>query len=41
MILGILDGMPFGGVKQSGWGRETGFAGISRVLETKSVYLAT
>jgi len=36
---GILDkAMPFGGFKQSGWGRESGFEGISPFLETKSVY---
>ena len=36
---GILDkSMPFGGFKQSGWGREAGFEGIEPFLETKSVY---
>jgi acyl-CoA reductase-like NAD-dependent aldehyde dehydrogenase len=36
---GILDkAMPFGGFKQSGWGREAGFEGITPFLETKSVY---
>ena len=30
--------MPFGGVKQSGWGRESGVEGLSAFLETKSVY---
>ncbi|SCW75595.1 phenylacetaldehyde dehydrogenase [Sphingobium faniae] len=36
---GILDkAMPFGGFKQSGWGREAGFEGIAPFLETKSVY---
>jgi acyl-CoA reductase-like NAD-dependent aldehyde dehydrogenase len=36
---GILDrAMPFGGFKQSGWGRESGFEGIEPFLETKSVY---
>ncbi len=36
---GILDRtMPFGGFKQSGWGRESGFEGIEPFLETKSVY---
>jgi succinate-semialdehyde dehydrogenase/glutarate-semialdehyde dehydrogenase len=32
---------PFGGVKQSGFGREGGFEGISEYLETKYVALAT
>jgi phenylacetaldehyde dehydrogenase len=31
--------MPFGGFKQSGWGRESGFEGIAPYLETKSVYM--
>ncbi len=36
---GLLDkAMPFGGFKQSGWGRESGFEGIAPFLETKSVY---
>jgi succinate-semialdehyde dehydrogenase/glutarate-semialdehyde dehydrogenase len=30
---------PFGGVKQSGFGREGGFEGISEYLETKYVAL--
>jgi aldehyde dehydrogenase (NAD+) len=30
--------MPFGGYKQSGWGREYGKEGIEMYLETKSVY---
>jgi acyl-CoA reductase-like NAD-dependent aldehyde dehydrogenase len=30
--------MPFGGFKQSGWGRENGEEGLSAFLETKSVY---
>jgi phenylacetaldehyde dehydrogenase len=29
--------MPFGGYKQSGWGRENGFEGIDAYLQTKSV----
>jgi len=29
--------MPFGGMKQSGWGRENGREGIEQYLETKSV----
>jgi succinate-semialdehyde dehydrogenase/glutarate-semialdehyde dehydrogenase len=32
---------PFGGVKQSGFGREGGYEGISEYLETKYVALAT
>jgi succinate-semialdehyde dehydrogenase/glutarate-semialdehyde dehydrogenase len=32
---------PFGGVKQSGFGREGGFEGIGEYLETKYVALAT
>jgi succinate-semialdehyde dehydrogenase/glutarate-semialdehyde dehydrogenase len=32
---------PFGGVKQSGFGREGGFEGISEYLETKYVALAS
>lgn len=36
---GILDkAMPFGGFKESGWGREAGLEGIAPFLETKSVY---
>ncbi len=31
---------PFGGVKQSGFGREGGFEGIDEYLETKYVALA-
>lgn len=30
--------MPFGGYKQSGWGRENGWDGIESYLQTKSVY---
>lgn len=32
--------MPFGGYKQSGWGREGGWEGIEAYLETKSVLVA-
>jgi acyl-CoA reductase-like NAD-dependent aldehyde dehydrogenase len=31
--------MPFGGYKQSGWGRELGEEGMSAFLESKSVYV--
>ncbi|MFA5632490.1 MAG: aldehyde dehydrogenase family protein [Porticoccaceae bacterium] len=30
--------MPFGGYKQSGWGREGGFEGLEAYLQTKSVF---
>ena len=30
--------MPFGGYKQSGWGRENGFEGVEAYLQTKSVF---
>jgi phenylacetaldehyde dehydrogenase len=30
--------MPFGGYKQSGWGREFGKDGIDMYLQSKSVY---
>lgn len=33
-------GMPFGGYKQSGWGRERGYDGISMYTETKSVIVS-
>lgn len=37
---GLLDvTMPFGGVKESGWGREHGDEGLDAFLETKSVYV--
>ena len=29
--------LPFGGYKQSGWGRENGFDGVDAFLETKTV----
>jgi phenylacetaldehyde dehydrogenase len=32
--------MPWGGYKQSGWGRENGFDGLSPYLQTKSVVIA-
>lgn len=31
--------LPFGGYKESGWGREGGFAGLDAFLEQKSVYI--
>ena len=30
--------MPFGGYKQSGWGRENGYEGVDAFLQTKSVF---
>ena len=43
--IGINDGVPstsqcpFGGMKQSGWGRELGIEGLDAFLETKHVSL--
>jgi aldehyde dehydrogenase (NAD+) len=37
----LLDySMPFGGYKQSGWGRESGWEGVEAFLQTKAVYAA-
>jgi aldehyde dehydrogenase (NAD+) len=32
--------MPFGGFKQSGWGREGGLEGLEPYFELKTVYFA-
>jgi len=33
--------MPFGGMKRSGFGRETGIESVREFLETKSVFVST
>jgi len=44
-MIGVNEGiistttLPFGGVKESGLGREGGSAGIAEYLETKSMFL--
>ena len=35
----VFPGTPFGGYKQSGWGRENGPYGIEEFLQTKSLQL--
>jgi len=45
-MVGINEGiissavMPFGGIKESGLGREGSFMGIEEYLETKYIYLS-
>ena len=34
----VDDAVPFGGYKQSGWGRENGYDGIKEYLQTKAVF---
>ena len=36
----VVVAMPFGGFKQSGWGRELGEAGIDLYTQTKAVNIA-
>jgi acyl-CoA reductase-like NAD-dependent aldehyde dehydrogenase len=31
--------LPFGGYKESGWGREGGYSGLDAFLEQKAVYM--
>jgi acyl-CoA reductase-like NAD-dependent aldehyde dehydrogenase len=40
-ILEVSPQMPFGGVRESGFGREFGIAGLEEFTEAKSVYLTT
>ena len=37
---GIDPAVPFGGFKQSGWGRENGYEGAEHFYETKTVSVA-
>ena len=36
----VNQSMPFGGYKQSGWGRENGLEALEAYLETKSVLVS-
>jgi phenylacetaldehyde dehydrogenase len=38
--VGLDSALPFGGYKQSGWGRENGREGIETYTETKTVSVA-